>query len=782
LIKIFGLSVGIASCLIIFLFVQDELSYDRYHENSDRIYRVFRDFQYEGRKIQTLATSNLLGPTLEQEIPEVLTSVRISKRWPEVMAEYENSKFYEQKFFFTDPSIFDVFSFRMLIGNPETALNRPFTVILTEDMARKYFGESDPIGKTLVIRGFWGPDEYEVTGVIENLPHNSHFTVNFLTSFETLRAKTPNSETSFESWNHVGGYTYVMLNRGVLPSDLTEDLKAFISRHQHEKRASLMEYHLQPITDIHLNSNFDREIEPNSDIQYLYIFGSIAFLILLVAGINYINLATARSSERAMEVGIRKTLGVNRTGLIKQFLSESFIFCLISLLLALLWTEMLLPHFGNLTGKPFVFDPFSPFFIFFLPGMLLLIGLSAGLYPAFVLSGFNPRQVLSGAVGGRKKSALRNALVVFQFAISISLIIGTLIITNQMDHIRDKRLGISNETIVSLSTGPGTEFRENYSAFKEQLLSYTGIRSITDINPQIPSATEQYLSLQPEGFDTWININTFSIGRDFLKTLEIPLTKGVDISDLSSRVEGESSDEIYMPVLINEAAAREWGWGDPIGKTFEGFSPTFRVAGVIEDFHYRSLKERIKPLILWPGSYSVNNVLVRISSKDIRQSLDVIENAWEEIGPGMPLDYTFIDDQFDSMYKAEDRLARIFRYFTLLAIIIACLGLFGLVSFSAERRTKEIGIRKVLGATVSNIVALLSRDFIKLVIAGFVIAIPIAWYAMNQWLADFAYRIEIGPGIFLLAGGAAILIALLTVSWQSVKAAVSNPVDSLRSE
>jgi len=782
LINIIGLSVGIASCLLIFLFIQDELSFDRYHENSDRIYRVYRDFQSEEMSRQTLATSNLLAPALQRDIPEIENGVRLSKRYPEVLVAFENEKFYEQKFFFADPSIFDVFSFRMLKGNSETALNRPFTVVLTESMAEKYFGESDPMGKTLVIRGNWGPDEYEVTGILEDTPHNSHFSINFLTSFETLRSKTPNAERRFESWRHVGSYTYVLLDSKVKPTDISGKLKSIVERYQPESLAPALQYRLQPITDIHLHSSFEREIEPNSDVRYLYIFGSIALLILFVAGINYMNLATARSSERAMEIGIRKTLGADRFGLIKQFLSESFVFAFLSLLLALLWVEILLPFFGNLTGKPLSLDPFSPLIFVSLIVSILLAGVSAGLYPAFFLSKFNPGSIFRGATGGRSKSTLRNALVVFQFAISIILITSTLIVMNQLDYIRDKRLGLSGDTVVSVFTGPGTEFRKNYSAFKDQLVGHTSIQSVTHINPKIPSSVEQDMSLQPEGFDTRININVFSTGEDFINTLEIPLINGLSFNELTSRDEDENTGETFIPVLINETAAQEWGWNEPIGKTFEGFSPRLRVAGVVKDFHYRSLKERITPLIIYPNSYSVRNVLIRIDTKNLRQSMSYIENAWADIGPGTPFDYTFLDDQFDSMYKTEDRLADIFGSFTLLAIIIACMGLFGLAAFSAERRIKEIGIRKVLGATVSNIVALLSKDFIKLVMIGFVIAIPIAWYVMNRWLADFAYRIEIGAGVFLLAGTAAVLIALATVSWQSLRAATANPVESLRTE
>jgi len=776
LINVLGLAVGIASCLLIFLFIQDELSYDEYHKNSDRLYRVYRSAEYQGEKEKTLATSNLLGPTLEKEIPEVSGYMRLSNKWLNVMVEEGKQKYKESKFFFADPSIFEMFSFKLLKGNPDNALDRPFTVVITENMAHKYFGDANAIGKTLTIRGSWGADDYEVTGVMGNIRHDSHFSFNFLTSMQTLRSKTPDG-SDFASWYHIGSYTYVMLESGVKSSNLTNDLNKFVKRHFDGKRASFMQYKLQPITDIHLYSHFEEEIEPNGDIRYLYIFGSIALLILIIAGINYMNLATARSADRAMEVGIRKTLGVDRKRLIGQFLSESFVFCLISLVLGLLFAEIMLPYFNSLTGKPLSLDILDPQLLLAILAVLLLVGILAGLYPAFVLSGFNPREVFSGAVGGRKKSNLRNALVVFQFAISIVLIAGTLVINNQMDHVRNKRLGFNQEQVLTLSTAAGREFKKNYNAFKDRLLSYPDIKSITHINLPIPTEHEVKLSLTPQGKKKSLKVSNFSVGKNFVKTLQVPLKKGMSLSDLSADT---MSDNI--PVLINEAAAQEWGWQEPLGKTIDGFSPKFKVAGVVGNFHYRSLKTKIGPLVLWPNSYSVRNVMIRIGKGKISETMSRIEEAWDEMGPGTPMNYSFADDRFDAMYKSEDRLAMIFGSFSILGIVIACLGLLGLAAYTAERRTKEIGVRKVMGATVTNIITLLSKDFMKLVLLGFVIAVPVAWYSMHQWLTDFAYRIEIGAGVFIIAGGAAFLIALLTVSWQAARAAVANPVESLRTE
>ena len=778
LINTIGLSVGIASCLLIFLFIQDELSYDKYHEKSDRIYRVYKKYDSKEYSGQTLYTSKLLAPTLKREIPGIVSSLRINERWPEILVKYESLTFQEENFFFVDPNIFEVFDFELTKGNPQTVLSRPFTVILSQEMAQKYFGDSNPIGKSLSIQGLWGADEYEVTGVMENTPHNSHFKVNFLTSTETLRIKTPGSEKSFNSWNYSGGYTYILLEEGMAPEKLEDGLHKFLSRHQGEEEASTLSYKLQPLTDIHLYSNFEREIEPNSDIRYIYIFGSIALLILLLAGINYINLATARSADRAVEVGIRKTLGVWKQKLVIQFLCESLVFCLMALFFSFLIVEAFLPYFNDVTGKALSLELLDPNLIFIAFGLLLLIGIVAGAYPAFVLSRFKPKHIFSGIGSGRSKSKLRNSLVVFQFALSIALIVGTIVIDNQMDHVREKRLGFDEENVVSILTG--NEFRKAYPTFKDKLLSHTNIQSVTSVSPILPSTSPQRFALEPEG-NKARNVNYIFVSKDFIKTLDIPLKEGQDVSDLSTQFEEDSTGKKYVPVLINEAGVKEWSWKNPLGKTFNRFNPIPRVVGVVKDFHYRSLKEEIAPLVIFPLG-GVQNVLVRVNSTNLPHTISFIRDTWSDIGPGTPLEYSFLDDRFNSLYQAEDRMASLFSSFTILAIFIACLGLLGLTAYSAERRIKEIGIRKVLGATIADIITLLSKDFLKLVLLGFLIAIPIAWYAMNQWLADFAYKIEIGPGIFLLAGTVALVIALATVSWQSIRAALANPVDSLRSE
>ena len=773
LINTLGLSVGIASCILIFLFIQDEWSYDRYHKDADQIYRVYQQATRDGETRSRLINSAQLGVAIKSEIPGVKNFTRLSGSSRDVIIEKNEDRVHETDYFFAEESIFDVFSFELIKGNPQTSLDEPFQLVITESMAGKYFKDENPMGKTITIKASWGAAEYKVSGVMKDVPSNSHFNINFLTPLETYYAEHPREESQLKGWRYASFYTYIKLQKNVKSEQLKPGLKSIITREYGENAAQFASFKLQPLTDIHLYSSFQRELSTNSDVRYIYIFGSIAFLILIIAGVNYMNLATARSAERATEVGIKKTLGVRRRSLVAQFLCESTIFCLLSIVIGLFLVELMLPFFNNLTGKALAIPLLEPVFYVSLLSILLVIGCLAGLYPALVLSKFSPSQVFRGGATGRKKSSLRNALIVFQFVITVALIASTLVINRQLDYVQEKRLGLNEEQVVSISTD--SEFRKYYSAFRNELMNNAAITDISHVNPAMPTTKEQDLSLAPEGLD-FRQVNTYAIGRDFLQTMEIGLKKGSSLDNLSRDSLGN-----VMPVLINEAAARAWGWDEPLGKTFEGFSPTLRVVGVVEDFNYRSLKEEIAPLVMRPNNY-VTNVLVRIKADNVPRTMDYIRSAWNKAGPALPLVYTFMDDEYDALYKADDRLATIFGSFSLLAIVIACLGLFGLAAFSAERRTKEIGIRKILGATVTNIVGLLSKDFLKLVALGFIIAVPIAYYAMNWWLQDFAYKISIDPGIFLLAGGLALLIALATVSWQSIRAALANPVDSLRSE
>ncbi len=779
LINTVGLAVALCAFLLIALFVLDELSYDRYHPDANRLYRITKSFEKDELKTKSLSTSNLLAPTLKEEIPGIEEAFRISSRFSGSLVESDQQKGFEDHLYVADASLLSAFSYQFLKGNSKNAFINPFSAVVTESTAQKYFRNEDPIGKILSITFFWGEEyDVEITALVEDTPSNSHFRFDLLLPMEFYKAITPWPENDFESWGHVGSYTYIKLSEGIAPQDVEDQFPAFLNRHQGEG-AQYDSMFLQPVNDIHLYSDFDRELQPNSDVRYLYIFSSVAFLILIIAGINYVNLATAKSADRAKEVGIRKTLGSDRLQIFQQFLMESFLLCTISILLALLLTELVLPFFNNLTDKslqiPFNTFQFIGLLILFVGGFSLL----SGIYPAAMLSKFLPGRVLKGENSGRKKSMLRYGLIVFQFSVSIMLIVSTLIISQQLDFVQNKRLGYTEDEVVIVEAKNGLS--DKFDVFKDELkrnpsvigITYTGASSLP-----VPNNTEVGMYISPsEGEPD--NNNLLAIGDDFLDVMSIELITGHTL-DRYTTAELRNLD--YYPVLINETAVNEFGWEEePIGKTFQGFTPTPTVVGVVSDFHYQSLKTKIQPLILMRLS-GPRNVMVRVKTDDIQQTLNDIKEVWEKVGPGTPFVYSFLDENYKNLYLAEDKLATLFNYFTTLAIIIACLGLFGLSAFTAQRRTKEIGIRKVLGASVTNIVSLLSKDFILLVSISFVIAVPISWYAMNQWLTDFAYRIEIGPGIFVFAGLTALTIALLTVSWQSIRAALANPVDSLRSE
>lgn len=794
LINVVGLALGLAGCILIALFVWDELSYDRFHEKVDRIYRVVRQGE-------DLSTSALLAPTMEDELSEVERSVRISPRWfDEVLVTRGNTSFYEEDFFFADPAFFDIFSFPLIRGNPDTALERPFTVVLSETMARKYFGAANPLGRTLAIEGPWGEHDFTVTGVVRDVPHNSHFQFNFLASFAT-RFETEPTPEEIRSWYHVGDYTYILLNEENDVAALQAKMPAFYARH-HEARLSRIPeeekpdltnaYTFQSITDIHLYSHLERELEPNSEVRYLYIFSAVALLILLIACINYMTLATARSAHRAREVGVRKVVGATRGQLARQFLGESILLSLLAMVLAAAIVQLSLPAFNQLTGKAISLGIASvPWFG---PALLLGglgIGLLAGSYPALFLSGFRPVRVLKGLTGRSASNAwFRSGLMTLQFAISIGLIAATLIVQHQLDYMKNKRLGLNPEQVLVVSTrGKLGTVSQRFGTFKQELLRNPAITHVSTINPILPARPDRLMELwaenprdasSPEERQAIPRANSVSVGMDVLETLDIPLVKGRTFrpADFDS-IRAENG---FTPVLINQTAARRFGWEEPLGKEFACcWRPTPRVVGVVEDFHYQSLKTEIAPLALIPTWWSRHG-LVRVRTDDLASTIDFVETQWEAIAPDYPFAYTFLDDRFAQVYDAEERLAQVFGVFALLAIAIACLGLLGLVAYMAGTRTKEIGIRKVLGASVPDVVALLSKDFLRLVLIAFVIATPVAYGAMGRWLRDFAYRIDLGPAMFLLAGAAALAIALATVSYQALRAAQTDPVEALRYE
>lgn len=789
LINILGLAVGIFCCILIFLYVQDELSYDEFHKKSDRIYRVASDIEFGGKHFQLATGPAPMAYTLKREYPEIKEVARFRDRGS-FLVEYKDQVFKESDVVYADSTLFDVFSFDFRSGDPETALTSPGSVVITKETAQKYFGERDPIGKTL---RFDGSSDMEVTGVVEKLPHNSHFHFSIYVSMSTIE------ESREQNWVSNNFNTYIVLGEGTNPQAFEQKLNKQIlenyvmpqayrmldvTKEEMAASGNKIEYYLQPLTDIHLHSDLTAELSGNGSIQYVYIFSAIAVFVLFIACINFMNLSTARSAGRASEVGIRKVLGSNRRSLIGQFLFESVLLSVLAFILAIAGAQIAIPYFNELSGKNFDAAVFSnPELLAFLIMAALVIGLLAGIYPAFFLSSFEPAKVLKGTAGpGGKSGKLRSGLVVVQFAISIILIIGTVVIYQQLQYVQQKNLGYQKSQVLILEDA--FALGNNLPVFKENIKRHPQVTNATVTSylpvPSSRSDTPFFTGSQMTN-DNSVSMQFWSVDYDYIPTLKMDLVEGRNFS----RKMGTDSSAI----IINQKAVALFGFEDPIGKeintmnsfTRESGYTTYRIVGVVENFHYESLRQNIGALAMRLGDSS-GLIAVRFEAS---KASDIIQKAkieWENLAPNQPFNFTFMDARFDAVYRAEQRMGRVMGIFAVLAIFVACLGLFAMAAFTAEQRTKEIGIRKVLGATVSDIITLLSMDYIKFVLLGFAIALPIAWYVMLQWLQDFAYRIDINMWIFAGAGLVTLVIALLTVSWQSIRAALLNPVNSLRSE
>lgn len=780
-INISGLAVGIACCLLIFLFVRDELSYDTQHENADRIYRVTREW-FDRNGVSTLHLARVaapIAPALKNEFPEVLESVRFLSG--DVTVSYKENHFSEDNFCFVEPGVFDVFTFPLIKGDSRTALSEPFTVVLTEEMAEKYFGAEDPIGKVLRVENI---AELKVTGVLQNLPRNLHFHFGFLASFATLEAIM--SPDTWTNWGFNNYATYLLLSPNHNAANLTAKFPAFMDTYYKHDASKESRLHLQRLTDIHLHSHLDSELGVNGDISDVYIFSVVALFVLLIACFNFTNLTVARAIKRAREIGVRKVVGAHRWQLIGQFLGESIMIAFIAVLLAAALVELALPAFNDFTEKELGFlagNLIAP--LIGLIALALTVGIIAGSYPAFFLSAFRPAKVLKGeTASGSSRPGLRKVLVVAQFAISIVLISGVLMIHRQLEYVQNKRLGFNKEQL--LFFGPSTGRMGDFTSFRNQLLRHPGVRAVT-ASKFVPSqALVDNIDIQAEVGDVLKTVNELAllaVDHQFFTTYGMEMAAGRAFSpDLAS----DSTEAL----IVNETAARTIGWkspGEAVGKHFSLESNFWgdrrgKVVGVVKDFHFESLHERISPMIFFISPRGYNRITVKIAAANIPETLEFIESVWQRFLPSQPFTYDFVDQRFAQLYRAEERLAQVVVFFASLAIFIACLGLLGLASFMAEQRTKEIGIRKILGATVAHVSLLLSKDFLKLVIIANLIAWPIAYFTMNRWLQNFAYRIEIEWWVFVLAGGLALLIALLTVSYQAIKAALANPVESLRYE
>lgn len=788
-INLFGLTVGLTCCLLIFIFIRHELSYDKYQPNADRVYRVTRTF----KNTETGAVSLHLGsiapaiaPLLQNDFKEIESMTRLLQN-NLTSIRYNDKMLNQEDVYFADNKFFDFFKVDLLKGNPNNALNDPFSVMMTEETAKKCFGDEDPINKTLRIN-FGDYRDFKVTGIYKPLPSNTHFHPQMMISFATLNDTAIYGANNLKtSWSNNSFLTYIRLPQNYDPKKLETQFPSFLNRHLDTydgvKPTQWTSLSLQKLTDIHLRSHTDYEAEENGDIKRVYIFSAIALFILLIACINYMNLSTARSTLRAREIGIRKTVGAQRKEIIAQFLSESVLITWIAMILAFGFTWLLIPWLNDVSGTELSIGDVMKWYII-APVLLVpfVVGILSGIYPALFMSSFQPVKVLKGLVKtGGVNISFRQVLVTLQFAISIILIICTAIVFSQMRYMQNKALGFDKEQIVTLPYV--TALNDSYNAFRTELLSNAAIKNIGR-SSRIP--TGRLLDAQGASMkrgDTLApvsaDIKNVYADEDFIATYGVKLVAGRGFS----REFGSDTSAF----LINEASVSALGLKsneDAIGKDFGYGGRKGKIIGVINNFHFESLHQKIVPLVLLvarsPNNYG--RISIKVSGAGSAAALAHIEKTWKTFLPSTPYEYSFLDENFAKLYKAEERQRTLFTTFSFIAIFIACLGLFGLSAFAISQRIKEIGIRKVLGADVSTIVVLLSKDFLKLVGFSALIAFPVAWFAMNKWLQDFAYRVDMPWWIFIVAGIVAAVIALVTISFQAIKAAVANPVKSLRTE
>jgi putative ABC transport system permease protein len=755
IINVAGLTVGLSAFILIALWVQEELSYDRFHEKADRVYRVVENQYYSNSEVFPVAvTPAPLGAHLKANFPETENAFRTQQTW--FLFDHGDKKINERGLI-ADPAILDVLSLPILKGDAKTALSDLNNIVLTEKLAKKYFPGADPLGKTVHIND----NDFKITAVIADVPENSHLHFDFLVSFELIK----NFGWNLDDWDNNSYYTYVLLREhaslDVVNAKIRQEIKKFV-------KDSRTEIYLQPLTRIHLHSKFTADIGGHGDIQYVYIFSAVALFILIIACINFMNLSTARSVKRAREVGMRKVIGAYRMQLVGQFLAESILLSFIALFLAVVACQLLLPVFNEVAGKQLALSLRSSQIWIFLVTISLVTGLVAGSYPALYLSSFKPVNVLKGTFKtGKGAVFFRQALVVTQFTLSIVLITGTILIYDQLSFIQDKRLGFEKENIIGF-----WGILSNYQSFKNELLTHPEIASVTTSGGDLTYVGSSSNRYEWEGKDpdNEVLLHQLSVDYDFIKTFKIELAAGRDFSR-----EMVTDSSAY---IVNEEAVREMGLGNPVGKRFNQGT----IIGVVKDFHFKSVRDKIEPLVMFIWQQQYAKVYIRLAPGKAQQGVAVVEEAYAKFNPDKPFEYSFLDEDFDEQYRSEQRTGIIFNYFAFIAIFISCLGLFGLVMFATEQRTKEIGIRKVLGASLQNVILLISTDFIKLVLIANVIAIPLAWYSMSQWLDSFAYHVDLRWTTFLIASVSSVFIAWLTMSYQSLKAASANPVESLRSE
>ncbi|SHN17988.1 putative ABC transport system permease protein [Cyclobacterium lianum] len=788
LINIFGLAVGMASSIMIFMFVQHELSYDGYHEKSHRIFRVSRAWYNQDGAISLHLghAAPPFGPLLKSDFDhQVRDAVRLMNT--DVIIAREEKVFREERFFFADPQLFDVFSWKMVEGSADKALSFPDGLVLSVSMAGKYFGDQDPMGQALEIRVGSNVFSGLVRGIMADIPDNSHFKADFFAAMDPVVDFYGGYDAMMTNFGSNNFATYLLLEEGVAPEEIESQLADFIDRHipanGQGMPASLgTQLFLWPLTDIHLYSNLDSEVEPNSNIEYVYIYGAIALFILLIACINFMNLATARSARRALEVGLRKVMGADRQLLVRQFMGETTLMSFLALLIALLLVWLTLPFFSQFTGKELSLNLLKhPEYLVAFAGLVILVGLISGSYPSLFLSRFQPANVLKGTYKiGSIHEKLRAILVVGQFAISIALIVAVLVVIRQLDFMKNKDLGFRKDEIAVLPAFQ--EFTANYQLLRDRLMQHPGIEQVA-ISSRIPSGRlldSQGAQAELDGNLTPINtrISDIHVSHTFMQTFGMEILEGRDF-DFNI---GADSTQAF---ILNESAVRAIGWRSPaeaLEKQFNYGTRRGQVIGVVRDFHFESLHQPISPMVFMVPDSRFNQVAVKLKREGRDDALAFLREEWLAMRPDYPLEISFVADKFDEQYRDEEKIGTVFGFFAGLAILISVLGLFGLSTYATEQRTKEIGIRKVLGASSWNIVLLLGKDFLTLVSIGFAIAVPLAWFGMNQWLENFAYSISVSWLVMIMAGVLALCIAAITVSSQSFRAALINPVDTFRKE
>jgi putative ABC transport system permease protein len=786
LINVFGLSVGLACCMLISAYLYQEITYDTYSVNSKQLYRVQLTDKSGPTAVEYPGVDMAVGPGIKNALPGVQAFTRLTRRGP-VFVKYGPQQFKEEKIMMIDSNFLQLFSIPLLKGDTRTALVEPRTMVITKDFEKKYFGDAGGMGKMITI----GSDLVKVTGVIDKIPDNSHFHGD---AFLSLATWYPASAK--QTWSNVGDFTYLLLDKNADPHKLEAAFPQLVAKYvvpeiQHDMGVSVAEarksintfiFSLQPITDIHLHTGAKFDLEPGGDIHYVYIFAALAIFVLLLACINFTNLSTAAATRRAKEIGVRKVLGSGKNSLVGQFLTESLLLTGLAMLLALGLVYIVLPYFNNISGKNIALAFFiSPGAIAGELGLIALVGILAGLYPAVFLSSFKIIPILkgTGVAQSSARSGLRSGLIVFQFAISTALIISTFVVYQQLNFMQNKKLGYDKDQVLVINDAYA--LGNNIGAFKQQLLNDSRVVNASKAD-NAPGYSDEggtviYSPDAGNGSHTEISTALYWIDPNYIPTLKMELVKGRNF------YQAGAADS--AAVIVNEAEVADLGFGntDPIGKTIvRSGQRKYTIVGVVKDFNYTSAKQKIAPLMMIASNNSKGKVIARIKTTDVPRLISDIKTKWESFNPGGPFNYSFLDEQYASLYGAEARTGKIFTSFSVLAIIIACLGLFGLAAFMIRQRVKEIGIRKVLGASTGSITLLLSKEFLQLIAIAALIAYPVTWFAMHKWLQDFAYRISIQWWVFAAAGILALAVAAITISFQAVKAALANPVRSLRSE